>query len=58
MVQPAAADLRAVLPEVLAWYRGLWWVERASPALGAFLARKAFDRYRKLLADAAATPDR
>jgi NAD(P)-dependent dehydrogenase (short-subunit alcohol dehydrogenase family) len=31
------------------WYKIFWWIERASPTLGAFLARKAFERYRKLL---------
>lgn len=31
------------------WYKIFWWIERASPTLGAFLARKAFERHRKLL---------
>ena len=31
------------------WYKIFWWIERTSPTLGAFLARKAFERHRKLL---------
>lgn len=40
------------------WFKIFWWIERASPTLGAFLARKAFERYRKLrLSSGAATHD-
>ena len=38
------------------WFKILWWIERASPTLGAFLARKGFEQYRKLrLGSGAAT---
>jgi hypothetical protein len=35
------------------WYKIFWWIERASPTVGAFLARKAFERHRKLLISSA-----
>lgn len=35
------------------WYRVWWWLDRLSPALGFFLARKGFAHYRKLVNGAA-----
>ena len=38
-----------------AWWRILWWLERASPPLSLFLARMGFERGRKLLQEAETT---
>jgi len=38
---------------VPAWWRVLWWLERASPALASFIARRAAERGRQLLLDTA-----
>lgn len=44
---------------VPAWYKIFWWIERASPGLGSFLARKAFERARThWLSTGAATHDK
>jgi len=44
---------------VPAWYKIFWWIERASPSLGSFFARKAFERARThRLSSGAATRDK
>jgi hypothetical protein len=35
-----------------AWWKILWWIERASPALASFLAQKGFERNRTLFLEA------
>ncbi len=39
-----------------AWWRVFWWLERASPALTLFIARKGAEQARKRLRDAEASP--
>jgi NAD(P)-dependent dehydrogenase (short-subunit alcohol dehydrogenase family) len=38
------------------WWKVLWWIERASPALSLFLTRKGYERNRKLLLDSTPPP--
>jgi hypothetical protein len=33
------------------WWRIFWWIERASPALALFIARKSYEQARKRLAE-------
>jgi len=42
---------------VPAWWRILWWLERASPAFTSFLARKGFEREQRLLLTETSGPD-
>jgi len=54
---PAAVFARKTLDRIArnraivivpAWWRVLWWVERACPAFTSFLARKGFERGQRL----------
>lgn len=58
---PASAFARKALDRIArnkaiiilpAWWRLLWWIQRASPALALLLARKGFERSRERLVNA------